>query len=75
MSDGPRQYRSDDALFRDPRFQRRVVAIYCPIAIIDNMFDVTLECGHAPLLFSDAGLKVGEQCFCPTCYEEAEKAK
>lgn len=74
MTNWPNTYRSDDPRASDPRFQRRVVAIHRPIAIIENMWDVQLDCGHAPLFFSDTALEVGAQCFCPTCYENQRES-
>lgn len=66
-----RSYRSDEPLFSDPKFQRRVLAVFRPIAIVENMHEVGLECGHVPLLMGDAPPAVGDLCFCPSCYEEA----
>jgi hypothetical protein len=63
-------YRSDDPRTHDPRFQRRVVSVFRPIPIVENMFDVTLECGHAPLAFNDSPIQVGSTIFCPSCYEQ-----
>lgn len=64
------QYRNNDPLFHDPRFQRRIVSVARPIPIVGNMFDVVYECGHSPLIFSDAAPTVGASFFCPGCYEE-----
>ena len=63
-------FRSDDPRCHDPRFQRRVVGSYRPIPIVENIFDVTLECGHAPLVCGDAPPAVGSMLFCPQCYEK-----
>jgi hypothetical protein len=59
--------RSDDPRFHDPRYQRRIVATHRPIPFVENMHDVTLECGHAPLVFCTPDPKVGDMLFCPTC--------
>lgn len=63
----PDTYRSDEPIAQDPRYQRRIVSFYRPIPIIENMFDITLECGHAPLFFSNKPPAVGELSFCPDC--------
>ena len=73
MENDFKTYRSDDPAYNDPRFQRRVVGSYRPIPIIENMHDVTLECGHAPLMFADKAPAAGELLFCPTCKEKAEE--
>ena len=69
MGDLFRQYRSDDPRYHDPRHQRRVVAVTRPIAFVENMHDIKLECGHEPLLCGDQIPQVGDMLFCPTCYE------
>jgi hypothetical protein len=53
---------------RDPRNQRRVVATWRPIAFVENMHDVVLECGHSPLVFGIPGPNPGDMLFCPDCY-------
>lgn len=57
-----------DPQFHDPRFQRRIVEVRRPIEIIENMYDVKLECGHSPLIFGIPGPKVGDMIHCPDCY-------
>lgn len=73
MPDWPDTYRSDDPRCSDPRFQRRVEAVSHPIPFVSNMLEVSLACGHAPLLFADEEPKVGDQSFCPDCYDDAQK--
>lgn len=71
MSDlfGLTHTKSDDPEFNDPRFQRRVVKVERPIPIIENMFDVVLDCGHSPLVFNDREVQAGQMMFCPECRE------
>lgn len=67
--------KENDPRFNDPRFQRRVVASHRPIDLVENMHDVTLECGHAPLIVG-VGVpapKVGDMCFCPECADADPK--
>jgi len=61
--------RSDDPRFQDPRFQRLILKTHRPIPFVENMHDVTLECGHAPLVFCTPDPKVGDRIFCPNCCE------
>lgn len=68
----PDMYRSDDPRFHDPRYQRRIVSFFYPIPIIENMYDITLDCGHAPLMFRNAPPVVGDLSFCPECYKAAQ---
>jgi hypothetical protein len=75
IEDDFRVINSKDPQFHDPQFQRRIVAVHRPIAFIENMHDVTLECGHAPLVFVTPDPKVGEMCHCPDCYAMDERAK
>lgn len=63
------KYSSDNPLYHDPRYQRRVLAINRPIAFVENMHELALECGHEPLLMGNDVPKVGDLFFCPTCYE------
>ena len=53
---------------RDPRNQRRVVAVWRPVAFVENMHDVVLECGHSPLVFGTPGPNPGDMMFCPECF-------
>lgn len=71
----PSTYRSDDPRYHDPQFQRRVVSVNRPIAFVENMHEVLLECGHAPLLFGDDVPAVDTKCFCPACYEARNKQR
>lgn len=64
---------AQDPQFHDPRFQRRVVEVRRPIPIISNLHDVTLECGHAPLVSGVPGPKVGDMLFCPDCYDSIKQ--
>lgn len=66
-----KQYRSDHPLFDDLRYQRRVTRVFRPIPMVENMFDVTYECGHSPLIFNDEAPRVGQMLFCPGCYQES----
>lgn len=66
-------FRSDDPVTNDPRFQRRILAVRQPIPYVMNIHEVTLECGHEPLLLGGNGSPpVGGLYFCPTCYEQSE---
>jgi hypothetical protein len=58
---------SNEPRFKDPRFQRRIIEVRRPIEIVENMFDVALECGHAPLVFGTPDPEVGAFIFCPNC--------
>ena len=59
--------RDNEPRFNDSRFQRRVVASHRPIAFVENLHDVTLDCGHAPLVFCVPDPKAGDMLFCPEC--------
>jgi hypothetical protein len=65
--------RDNDPRFNDPRFQRRVIDSFRPIEIVENMHDVTLDCGHAPLVFGLPGPKAGDMIFCPACADREKK--
>ena len=69
----PGTFYSDNPVTQDPRWQRKVISVFYPIPIIENMFDVTYACGHSPLMFRDEPPKLGELCFCGDCYEESKK--
>lgn len=74
MTDDPfKVFRSDDAEFSNPRYQRRIIAATRPIPIVGNMFDVKFDCGHEPLVFGDVEPTVGDSCFCPDCCEAAKR--
>jgi hypothetical protein len=62
-------YRSNETPCRDARFQRRILWVRRPIAFVENVHEVGLECGHEPLLMGGPDPRVGGVCFCPTCYE------
>jgi len=69
--------RSDEPHAQDPRYQRRIVAVVLPIIFVSNMFDVTLECGHAPLVMAGTDMPdpaVGDMMFCPDCYAARNEA-
>lgn len=72
MDNWPDLYRSDSAVYHDPRWQRRVVGRCHPVAIVENVIELKLECGHEPLAMGDNIPAVGALCFCPTCYEERD---
>lgn len=73
MSDWPGLVSKDDPDFNEPRFQRRIVDLWRPIPIIENVHEVRLECGHEPLLLGDNPMpQVGMTCFCGDC-RDAEK--
>jgi hypothetical protein len=73
MTDAPwKTIRSDDPQFHDARFQRRVIESHRPIEIVENMHDITLACGHSPLVFGLPGPKVGDLIFCPECSQIEE---
>jgi len=74
MFDEIKTHRTDAAYTRDPRYQRRITAVRFPIPIVSNVYDVTLECGHEPLVLGDEVVVVGGLCFCPDCYEDAQKS-
>lgn len=72
MSDEICTYRSDNPVTQNPRFRRRITEIRRPFAgLVENMFDLTLECGHEPLAFTGGDVAdpaVGDMAFCPDCY-------
>jgi hypothetical protein len=70
-SNWPGLVKSDDPDFNDPRFQRRVEALWRPIAIVENIHGARLECGHEPMLVGDKVPEVGMMCFCADCRNEA----
>lgn len=73
MSDWPGLVSKDDPDFNEPRFQRRVIALWLPIPMIENVYEARLECGHEPLLLGGQPPQVGTTCFCGDC-RDAEKA-
>lgn len=72
----PDTYRSDDPRFHDPRYQRRIISLRRVIEIVENVHEVTLECGHEPLFLGDSPKpEVGARCFCPECYKASEELR
>lgn len=72
MMDWPGLYRASDLPADQKQFLRRILAVRRPIPIVENVHEVTLECGHEPLILGGPGTpQVGVSIFCPTCYEEA----
>ena len=70
MSDQFTVVNAADPRFHDPRYQRKIVGSYRPIPVVENMHDVTLECGHAPLVFVTPDPQIGATIFCPDCCEK-----
>jgi hypothetical protein len=75
MANWPGLVKSDDPDFNDPRFQRRVEALWRPIPIVENVHEARLECGHEPLLLGDNPPRVGTKCFCGDCRDLQKEVK
>lgn len=69
----PGTYQGDNPVTQDPRWQRRIISFFRPIPVVENCFDTTLQCGHAPLMFRDQPPQEGEVAFCPDCYEQSKE--
>lgn len=73
-SNWPGLVKQDDPDFSNPRYQRRIVALYRLIPFVENIHEVRLSCGHEPLLLGhDPMPEVGMWVFCGDCRDEEKK--
>lgn len=69
----PGLVKKDDPDWNDPQFQHRIVKLVRPFPIVSNVHEVTLDCGHKPLLLGDNPQpKIGLMCFCGDCRDIAK---
>lgn len=72
-SNWPGLVRQSDPDFNDPRYQRRIMKLWRPIPMIENIHEALLSCGHEPLILGDNPLPaVGMDVFCGDCRDKGK---